>query len=166
MPDAAPDHRNNVETHARFIRARAPHVIAGRPPQRLYFFPVDIPFRCAPLSRSARFDLDKHQQIALPGNEIDLAPALRRPPVARHHGKSVAPEIAMREILSAPPDVTVLAVTQTVRDLVQGGQWVQIRTPSLSRESDSRDRTPRTCGSAGTGSPEIRSQAIARMLVA
>src|SRR5437763_2790334 len=157
---------NGVKPDVRFIRAGAANVVPGRPAESMHLGRIDIPLGRAQLAGSARFDLDEYQQIALPGDDIDLATALRRAPVARHDDEPIAPQIPVRKILAAPSGVTVLAVANGVGDPVQGRQRVQIRTPWLCRAPDSRDRTPRISGSAETGLQEIRSPAISRTLVA
>src|SRR5665213_971896 len=95
--------RDGVKTCPRFVRARPANVIARGAAQRVDLFRVDIPLGSAKLSGSACLDLDKHKRIALPCHDVDLTAALRRPPVARYDGESVAPEVPMREVFAALP---------------------------------------------------------------
>ena len=141
------------------------HIILRRSAKRPHFFFIDIPLGRARIRESPGLYLDEYQAVALPRHDIDLTAPLRRPPVSRRDYEAALSQIAMSQVFSPHSCVTVFAVPEPVGEAVQEGQGVQTRTRSLCPAQRNKDKTPRTCGIAGTCSREIRSRAISRKIV-
>src|SRR5690349_19241771 len=109
MLDAASGHRDRVESHARFIGARAADVIARGTAQRNDLLAVDIALGCGPFPARARLDLDEHEPVAFPRDDVDLTAALRRTPVARHHPEAFGAQVPMSKVLAVAAGVAVFA---------------------------------------------------------
>src|SRR5215472_7900760 len=60
------------------------------------------------IARGARLDLDEAEDVAVPPNQVQFAPALRAAVVAGHHHVSLPPQIEVSFFFAAPPDVQML----------------------------------------------------------
>jgi hypothetical protein len=107
--ECASGDRNCIEADLRLIGAAAASVVSRRPLESMYFIRVNVAFGAAPLSGTSHLYFNKHKDIVLPGDDVDLAAALRRTPVARHHHEAIAAQVPVGQILAAPSGVTVSA---------------------------------------------------------
>jgi len=157
---------DHVKTRGSGLDPGAADVIAGGAAQGVNLVAIDGALGRAPLARGPELDFHKDQCFAFPGDEVNFAAALRRPPVPRHDDAAEPPEKTVCNVLAAAAVIAVEAIAKQVGEPVQVGRGAQTQIPSPCRERHSKDKTPRTGETAGNGSRETQSRAISRKRVA
>src|SRR5258707_1886185 len=93
---------HDVEASPSPIHPGAPRVTPRRTFQKPPLLAVDGTLGLAELPARPRFDLHKHQPIAVPSDEIDLTGAARGALVSRHDQHASSPHEPMRQVLGTP----------------------------------------------------------------
>ena len=130
-----------------------PQILAGSEEQVFALVCIDGAFGRVDLLAGPRLDLYEHQNIALPGHQVEFTVAAPPPVVAAHHGKAFALQVAMGQVLRpSTPGVLAIPPLQThamARVIECLRQLFPVRIRSPCRESRSRGSAPRTSGIVG-----------------
>ncbi len=93
--------RYGVEAHLAPLDSRPGRVASGGANDMFLLLAIDCAVGAAELGRGAGLHFDEHNRTPIACDDIDLGVSAR-PVIPRNYGKSRTPQIAVREIFSAP----------------------------------------------------------------
>lgn len=85
-------------------------IVPGEAPQAAALFPVHGGLRGSEISSCAAFYLDEAQNVAFPGDQVQVTGRASRPPAMRHDRKTLFPQIEQRCFFSGSARLQMLGL--------------------------------------------------------